>query len=154
MKRKNLNVGLASARKKRFKTRGLEIWTDDIVERIVEKLALCDGARLCVAWLTHPALLSALDDINDVKAVVTRSKFMKQRPYIRYMGNARKDCPMMHHKFCVGLKGGKPLWVMTGSFNWTASATRSLENVVCITNAKAVQFYLREHGHIWDKARS
>jgi hypothetical protein len=58
--------------------------------------------------------------------------------------------PRMHHKFCVFAKHNEELetWhaphaVWTGSFNWTQSASNSLENAVYIDEPKAAKgFYL------------
>jgi len=51
------------------------------------------------------------------------------------------------------LKDGKPLFVLTGSFNCSASATRALENVVCLRDAAVVEFYEREHAALWKVAQ-
>jgi hypothetical protein len=58
--------------------------------------------------------------------------------------------PRMHHKFCVFAEHSEnlgkftmPYAAWTGSFNWSATASRSLENAVYFKELKAVKgFYL------------
>ena len=168
MKRKapDMNTKVKRARTS-VKTAAVEVWVDGIVGHIARELARCDTALCCVAWLTNPDLLAALGTLDGVRAVVTKDKLLKRyaRAYkklpkqgkdkvaVKALGSSRKGSSMMHHKFCVGLRDGKPLFVLTGSFNWSASATRALENVVCLRDAAVVEFYEREHAALWKVAQ-
>ena len=169
MKRKapDLNTKVKRARTS-VKTAAVEVWVDDIAAHIARELARCDGALCCVAWLTNPRLLAALEKLDGVRLVVTKDKLLKRytRAYqqlpkqdkdkvaVKALGSSRKGSSMMHHKFCVGLRDGKPLFVLTGSFNWSASATRALENVVCLRDPNVVDFYRSEHAALWKAAKN
>lgn len=59
-----------------------------------------------------------------------------------------KNSPLMHHKFIVRLEGGKPVAVWTGSFNFTANASSSLENAVEIHDPAAASAYLSEFSRV------
>ena len=58
--------------------------------------------------------------------------------------------PKMHHKFAVLFKknNAKPYGVIAGSWNWTANATRSLENVTIFHDEKLAQAYLNEFAFV------
>ena len=57
---------------------------------------------------------------------------------------------LMHHKFLVGMsKEGDPLWVSTGSFNMTKSATNHLENCMVINDPAVAQVYLDEFVNLY-----
>ena len=57
---------------------------------------------------------------------------------------------LMHHKFLVGMsKEGDPLWVSTGSFNMTKSATNHLENCMVINDPSVAQVYLEEFVNLY-----
>jgi len=82
--------------------------------------------------------------------------------------------PKMHHKFCVFLRSVKsfdynyqgegslfePYAVWTGSYNWTATATRSLENAVILADPASVAAFYAEWAQVfalsepldWDSA--
>ena len=49
------------------------------------------------------------------------------------------------YSLIVGLKNGKPSFVITGSFNYTEQAsTQNLENVVRIDDSSCADAYMRE----------
>jgi len=168
MKRKapDLNTKVKRSRTS-VKTAGVEVWVDDIVAHIARELAHCDTALCCVAWLTNSELLAALGKLDDVRIVVTKDKLLKRytpaykklpkkskdKVAVKALGSARKGSSLMHHKFCVGLRDGKALFVLTGSFNWSASASRALENVVCLRDPMLVDFFRSEHVALWKAAK-
>jgi len=52
---------------------------------------------------------------------------------------------LQHNKFLVGLKGGRPAFVVTGSYNYTEQASQhNLENVVRIDDARLAEAYMKE----------
>ena len=60
----------------------------------------------------------------------------------------------MHHKFLVGMsKEGDPLWVSTGSFNMTKSATNHLENCMIIENADVATLFKAEFMRLFPISR-
>lgn len=70
---------------------------------------------------------------------------------VRCVGFDRRKpfAPVMHHKFALfakrfrGRQWEQPAIAWTGSYNWTRTANRSLENAVVIRDPKAVKgFYL------------
>lgn len=70
-------------------------------------------------------------------------------------GDRRPAVPRAHHKFAVFCRLGgddapkiEPYEVWTGSYNWTANATRSLENAVVLRDASVVRAFYRE----WEQA--
>jgi len=170
MKRKrkapDLNTKLKRSRTS-LKTKAVEVWVDDIAAHIAQKLALCDEALCCVAWLSNAELLAALEKLDGVRIVLTKDKLIKRyvRAYerlpkqgrdnvaVKALGSSRRGSSMMHHKFCIGLRDGKALFVITGSFNWSASATRALENVLCLSDPAVVDFYQQEHAAVWKAAK-
>ena len=67
---------------------------------------------------------------------------------IKFMEHTRREnghMPLMHHKFIIGLTGDlQPLWVATGSYNFTYMADNwNCENIVLIRDHPALldQFY-------------
>jgi phosphatidylserine/phosphatidylglycerophosphate/cardiolipin synthase-like enzyme len=44
---------------------------------------------------------------------------------------------------------GDPMWVITGSFNFTEGATKHLENCLVISNPEVAQFYLDEFVNLY-----
>jgi len=75
----------------------------------------------------------------------------------RKIGLARggSDRPLMHNKFMILQdRSERVIAVVTGSYNYTQTASRSLENVVCIRDAPNVfEAYLREFEELWKMAR-
>lgn len=59
-----------------------------------------------------------------------------------------RNSPLMHHKFIVRLSAGKPVAVWTGSFNFTANASSSLENAVEIHDPAVAAAYLAEFARV------
>jgi hypothetical protein len=165
-KRRDLNRSVKRG-KKHHVFGQTEVWLDDILEHLLHELSRCDEVHCCVAWLTHPKLLKKLQTMQGVRVVVTADKtnrrFRKQykslprlpgdKVAVKVLGSTRKGRSMMHHKFCVGLCKGIPLFVTTGSFNWSVSACNALENVVCLRNVALARCFLDEHASVWKAAR-
>ena len=73
---------------------------------------------------------------------------------IGYYSAPRAAMPRMHHKFLVFGQRHEglvmiPEGVITGSFNMTANATRSRENILVIHNLEIARAYLREWSQLW-----
>ena len=56
--------------------------------------------------------------------------------------------PLMHHKFVVALRAGKPVAVWTGSFNFTVNAESSLENALEVHDPVIAAAYLAEFARV------
>lgn len=87
--------------------------------------------------------------------------YIEMQP-VRCVGNHNSEKepqnPRMHNKFIVFCKSKResetnrtiiPCAVWTGSFNFTKTAGRSLENALYITDKKIAQAYLCEFGNIY-----
>ncbi len=76
MKRKaDLNTKV-KRRKKCFQSPSVEVWVDNIPQRIAKELQKCDTALCCLAWLTHKDLLKTLQRLDAVRVVVTKDKLL------------------------------------------------------------------------------
>ena len=90
-----------------------------------------------------------------MKAKTTKNKYKSLPIYketaIRYIGSGRGySKSLMHHKFLVGMdEEGEPLWVSTGSFNMTQSASRHLENCIIIRDPDVANVYLQEFVNLY-----
>ena len=102
----------------------------------------------CVAWLTHPSVLSALSR-TDSSLIVTRSRlnprkreFVSRGIKLKFLGRRRL---LMHHKFLVGFDAVGPAWVSVGSFNMTRAAVRNLENLLVIRDRALASVFSAEY---------
>jgi phosphatidylserine/phosphatidylglycerophosphate/cardiolipin synthase-like enzyme len=80
--------------------------------------------------------------------------------------NTSRNQPRMHHKFALFGKRTQKCWagtmleildyhtVFTGSYNWTANATRSLENGVFLHGGDVVDAYCQEYIQVLLLSRS
>lgn len=59
-----------------------------------------------------------------------------------------RNSPLMHHKFAVRLRDGKPVAVWTGSFNWSSNASTSIENAVEIHDPAVAAAYFAEFARV------
>lgn len=84
-----------------------------------------------------------LCDIAPARAKLDAVRCTGHSPRVR-----SRNSPLMHHKFIVRLTGGKPTAVWTGSFNFTANASSSLENAVEIHDPKIAAAYLSEFSRV------
>jgi phosphatidylserine/phosphatidylglycerophosphate/cardiolipin synthase-like enzyme len=61
----------------------------------------------------------------------------------------------MHHKFLVGMDVRQnPIWVSTGSFNLTKSATSNIENMMIIENPELATSFLKEFQRLFQIAKA
>ena len=86
---------------------------------------------------------SPLSDIAPPRTKLDAVRVAGHSPRVRNLNS-----PLMHHKFIVRLKGGKPVAVWTGSFNFTANASSSLENAVEIHDPVIAAAYLAEFARV------
>ena len=115
-----------------------------ILSTLVSKIRSSDSIRGCIAWLTHPRLLDALES-TDSELILTRHKCnrWKRNIKVKFLGSGRgKKSIIMHNKFIIGFKNGSPKWCATGSYNYSKSACRHFENVVVFDDPDiATAFY-------------
>lgn len=86
---------------------------------------------------------SPLSDVAPPRTKLDAVRVAGHSPRVRNLNS-----PLMHHKFIVRLKGGKPVAVWTGSFNFTANASSSLENAVEIHDPAIAAAYLAEFARV------
>ena len=116
----------------------------------------CTQVVGCVAWLRSKAILRALERVPCSIAITndtglpdysSLTPFLSCQPTaVVKVGLARGRLRgLQHNKFVVGLKGGRPAFVVTGSYNYTEQASQhNLENVVRIDDARLADAYMRE----------
>lgn len=78
----------------------------------------------------------------------SRSDIIDPVRCVGHTGARVQNSPLMHHKFAVRLTNGKPTAVWTGSFNWTANASSSIENAIEIHDPKVAEDYLKEFARV------
>lgn len=139
-----------------------------IVSAICRNLRRADTYYVmgCSAWFTNPSIISAMaSNLKGCCVIVTKDKILRakttknryrslpvyQDSAIRVIGcGSGWNKSLMHHKFLVGMdKEGEPLWVSTGSFNMTKSATNHLENCMVINDPAVAQVYLDEFVNLY-----
>lgn len=86
---------------------------------------------------------SPLSDVAPARTRLDAVRVAGHSPRVRNLNS-----PLMHHKFIVRLQGGKPVAVWTGSFNFTANASSSLENAVEIHDPAIAAAYLAEFARV------
>lgn len=140
---KNLNVGLCRPSTALSGVENVTVLFDPSVMVVTLRKLIGESSRVvgCVAWMTHPAILSALEGV-DSTVLMTKHKRnrWKRRIKVKYLGNRRS---LMHHKFLVGYTRGLP-WVAFGSFNMTKAALFNLENLVIVRDRKLVSVFEAE----------
>ena len=120
----------------------------------------------CAAWFTNRKIINTMaTELKGCCMIVTKDKLLKAKTTkakykklpiykdtaIRVIGCGRGySKSLMHHKFMVGMSAqGDPLWVITGSFNFTESATKHLENCLVISDQEVAQVYLDEFVNLY-----
>tara|TARA_B100000963_G_C22511652_1_gene618644 strand:- start:346 stop:765 length:420 start_codon:yes stop_codon:yes gene_type:complete len=117
-----------------------------ILRAICRTIRLSDKVRACVAWCTNPRILDALEE-RDSEIIMTRAKCnrWKRAIKVKYMGSGRgKNKVLLHHKFAVCFRKGKPHTIITGSYNWTKSASRHYENITIIEDPDIAEGFYEE----------
>ena len=149
-----------------------EVWFTDIAERMAALFASTPCVVGAMAWFHDRSILRALAGCRGVGFVVTSEKGCArhhaarfgalppfhegERSAVKIVGRATgRRRALMHHKFAVGLDADKitPLWVLTGSYNPTAHARGSLENVLLARDPALARVYLREYLRLHRVAR-
>jgi phosphatidylserine/phosphatidylglycerophosphate/cardiolipin synthase-like enzyme len=105
----------------------------------------------CMAWLTHPQILNALEKV-DATIVMTKHKSNRWKRHIKvkFIGRGRQ---LMHHKFLVGCDDVGPAWVSFGSFNATKSAMTNLENMVLVKDRTLATTFFKEFTQVLTMAK-
>lgn len=111
--------------------------TSNIAVRQRQRLARLTGG---IRAATLPA---PLGEVAPVGMILEAVRCTGHSPRVR-----AKNSPLMHHKFVVRLQAGKPVAVWTGSFNFTANASSSLENAVEIHDSAVAEAYLNEFARV------
>jgi len=117
-----------------------------IVRAIIRQIKSAEKIRACVAWVTHPKILDALEE-KDTELIMTRHKCnrWKREIKVKFLGKGRgRKKSLMHHKFAVGFRKGEPAFIITGSYNWTKSGVRHHENITIIEDADVAEGFYTE----------
>lgn len=127
---------------------------------VVGCISGCDSVKICVAWLTNMAIIEALKFVP-CQVVVTADKMhrkvhkhlrsMKARKIGKASGKFRS---LMHHKFLVGCVEGKPMFVLTGSYNYSAKGAHNIENIIRIDSPTIARRYAEEADALYAAGRS
>ena len=117
-----------------------------ILRAICRSIRSADKICACVAWVTSPKILTALEEV-DSEVILTRHKVnkWKRKIKVKFLGSGRgRKKVLMHHKFAVGFRKGEPAFVITGSYNWTKSACRHHENAMIIEDPDVAEGFYTE----------
>jgi hypothetical protein len=118
-----------------------------IIATLVREIERTPKVYGCVAWCTHPRVLSAMESVQ-TSLIMTKHKSnrWKRRIEVKLIGKGRGfRASLMHHKFVVGVRDGVPEWVAVGSFNITKSALNNFENMMLIKDPRLAQCYYEEY---------
>jgi len=142
-RKRNLNTGL---RRPTSKLSGVDVSVFfDPLQMVATLCKLVSESRKvvgCVAWLTHPEVLSALERVDSTIVMTKhRSNRWKRHIKVKFLGKGRL---LMHHKFLVGFDEGGPAWVSLGSFNVTKSAVSNLENMLVFRDRRLAGVFSKE----------
>tara|TARA_B110000858_G_scaffold58851_1_gene68549 strand:+ start:238 stop:657 length:420 start_codon:yes stop_codon:yes gene_type:complete len=117
-----------------------------ILRAICRSIRSADKIRGCVAWVTNPKILTALEEV-DSEIIMTRAKcnHWKRSIKVKFLGKGRgRKKVLLHHKFAVGFRKGQPAFVITGSYNWTKSASRHYENITIMDDPDIAEGFYEE----------
>ena len=106
----------------------------------------------CVAWLTNPMVIAALERIPRAEIVVTadtvhnRPALGLHRIGVRQIGAARgRYRSLMHHKFMVRLTNGQPTHVLLGSYNFTRRSNHNIgESIIVVKCSRTAGLFADE----------
>lgn len=118
-----------------------------IVATLVHEIERTPNVYGCVAWCTHPRVLTAMESVQ-TSLIMTKHKSnrWKRRIQVKLIGKGRGfRASLMHHKFLVGVRDGVPEWVAIGSFNITKGAMNNFENMMLIKDEKLATCYFEEY---------
>jgi len=147
--------------------------TNNILTSLVRRINKDDTHFVmgCAAWFTNERIINALSKLQGVSIICTRdkvahTKHSKQKyrklpkhdgiPTVLTLGYGRgRNASLMHHKFLVGMDVKQnPIWVSTGSFNLTKSATSNIENMMIIENPELATSFLKEFQRLFQIAKA
>lgn len=147
-----------------LKTDKIDIFFNDIHDKVLELIkesVYCVG---CIAWLREDKILQELKQKKGCGIVINNERlqkelrqkyeelksFHKKEDAVKTIGKKKKNwSAMMHNKFLVGMNKNKtPTFVLTGSFNFTANSSNNLENMLVIRKRDIVKKYLEEYKQI------
>ena len=171
-KRKTVNLNSlienSHERKKQKVCGKIKVHFDGIVNAVCRNIRKVDTRYVmgCAAWFTNKRIISTMStELKGCCMIVTKDKILKAKTTnkkyktlpvykdtaIRVIGSGRGyNKSLMHHKFMVGMnREGDALWVVTGSFNFTESATKHLENCLVINDPSVAQVYLDEFVNLY-----
>lgn len=136
-----------------------------VLDLLSEKSTI--GILGCVAWLSDRDIIRALSQhkcslicspnlgkmTHQPDTSVIRTPYDPRYPPITLINS--KPCLkhgyhiLMHNKFIIGLSShGIPMWVITGSMNFTNHAFCNFENLIKITEKSICYLFLREYHRI------
>ena len=137
---------------------------ENIELTILQYLKMCDGARICAAWLTSEKLVEQLSVMGEIGLIIGSTEkltpgnpeyksqwvhtLLRDLPNMVYVYRAVAGRGIMHDKFIVLLRENQPYAVITGSFNYTYSANTNWENIVYIESEETALSYLDEYNKI------
>jgi len=117
-----------------------------ILRAICRSIRSADRICACIAWVTHPKILDELEAV-ETELIMTKARCnrWKRKIQVKYLGSGRgRKKVLMHHKFAVGFRKGKPAFTITGSYNWTKSASRHYENITIIEDPDIAEGFFEE----------
>jgi hypothetical protein len=137
---------------------------ENIEMAILQYLKLCDGAKICAAWLTSEKLVEQLSVMGEIGLIIGSTEkltpgnpeyksqwvhtLLRDLPNMVYVYRGVAGRGLMHNKFIVLLRENQPYAVITGSFNYTYSANTNWENIVYIESEEIALSYLEEYNKI------
>jgi len=117
-----------------------------IVRAICRQIRSADQVYAAVAWVTHPKILDAMEE-TPTQLIMTKHKCnrWKRNIQVKFLGKGRgrKKC-LMHHKFLVGFRKGKPAFVINGSANFTKSSVRHEENIMVVEDEDVAEAFYKQ----------
>ena len=140
----------------------------DCEAAVLRELQHAEKVCICVAWIKNVRILDTLKRLQVPTRLCITGDALLRRPNIhglvtwngdsfpaRMLGPIRggRRRPLMHSKFMVVWRGGKPRVVLTGSYNYTNHANLNVENIVRIENRVMAAQYASEAQRIWAKSR-
>ena len=117
-----------------------------IIRAICRQIRSADAVYACVAWVTHPKILDAMEETK-TELIMTRHKCnrWKRQIKVKFLGKGRgRKKSLMHHKFLVGFRKGEPAFVINGSANFTKSSVRHEENIMVIEDSDVAKAFYKQ----------
>jgi phosphatidylserine/phosphatidylglycerophosphate/cardiolipin synthase-like enzyme len=171
----NLNKLITDKKRKQFIRYGnikLMFDTQSILNNLTARIRRQDTVFVmgCAAWFTNSRIIKALSELKGVSIICTRDKVARLKstklkyrtlpqhdgiPTVLVVGCGRgRKASLMHHKFLIGMNEKQiPIWVSTGSFNLTESATSNIENMMIIENKEIAKAFLEEFQRLYPLAK-